>query len=90
MRSALEYALQNFKRPRGKPRTTWVSQIKKDLENMNVSWTEAENICKNDKNVWLDKKLKFYIGKWFEEKDRHNERLVSPPGTFQPYRASLL
>ena len=53
-RRALEYALQNFKRPRGKPRTTWVSQIKKDLENMNVSWTEAENICKNDKNVWLD------------------------------------
>ena len=53
-RRALEYALQNFKQPRGKPRTTWVSQIKKDLENMNVSWTEAENICKNDKNVWLD------------------------------------
>ena len=49
---AMKYAMSEFKRPRGKPRTTWVSQITKDLEQMNVSMAEAENLCSNELKEW--------------------------------------
>ena len=53
---------------------TWVSQIKKDLENMNVSWTEVENICKNDKNVQLQ------FCHFYQQKVRQKSKTVGEIG----------
>ena len=49
---ALKYGLSEYKRPRGKPKTTWISVIKKDLTSLNISFLEAENICKNHLEQW--------------------------------------
>ena len=49
---ALKYAMSDFKRPRGKPKTTWVSVLKKDLDEMNITFLEAENLCRNNIEQW--------------------------------------
>ena len=39
------------KKSTGKPKTTWLSTIKSDLERYNMSWENAIEIVKN-KKVW--------------------------------------
>ena len=34
---ALRYGLSNYARPRGKPKTTWISKVEEDLNEMNLS-----------------------------------------------------
>ena len=38
---ALRYAMKPFKRPPGKPPSTWIATIKKDLQSINISWEIA-------------------------------------------------
>ena len=40
-----------FKKSIGKPKTTWLSTIKSDLERNNMSWENAIEIAKS-KKVW--------------------------------------
>ena len=48
---ALRYgSSSNFYRPRGKPKTTWVSKLKTDLNEMNILWLEAENLANTQMN----------------------------------------
>ena len=49
---ALRYALENYKKPPGRPKTTWISRVKKDLIDMNLSWLEAENLAKENFSEW--------------------------------------
>ena len=49
---ALRYALENYKKPPGRPKTTWISKVKKDLIDMNLSWLEAENLAKENFSEW--------------------------------------
>ena len=46
-RRALEIALQPMKRPRGKPKTTWLSMMTDQFRSMNLTWREAEDLAKN-------------------------------------------
>ena len=51
-RSALHYALEEFRRPRGRPPKTWLSIMKQQLRSeLNMNWNEAFDIAK-DENVW--------------------------------------
>ncbi len=50
---ALEYGLEKFQRPRGKPKTTWISKTKKDLESMNFDWDEAKTVARENLNEWF-------------------------------------
>ena len=51
-RSALHYALEEFRRPRGRPPKTWLSIMKQQLRSeLNMNWNEALDITK-DENVW--------------------------------------
>ena len=43
-KKALRYATQPFKRPPGKPPSTWINTIKKDFQSLNISWELA---CEN-------------------------------------------
>ena len=36
---------------RGKPASTWISCVKKQLNELNVSWEEAKNVA-NDRKKW--------------------------------------
>ena len=47
---ALKYALADFSKPRGKPKTTWVSKVKKDLQSMNFTWDNAILFAKENQN----------------------------------------
>ena len=50
--SALHYALEEFRRPRGRPPKTWLSIMKQQSRSeLNMSWNEAFDIAK-DENVW--------------------------------------
>ena len=51
VKKALKYAIEPFKKSIGKPKTTWLSTIKSDLERNNMSWENAIDIAKN-KKVW--------------------------------------
>ena len=52
VRSALHYALEEFRRPRGRPTKTWLSILKQQLKSeLNITWNKAFDISK-DKNVW--------------------------------------
>ena len=42
---ALRYRLFNYGRPRGEPKTTWISKVKENLSQMNLSWLEAKNVA---------------------------------------------
>ena len=51
-RSALHYALEEFRRPRGRPPKTWLSIMKQQLRSeLNMNWNEAFDIAKKE-NVW--------------------------------------
>ena len=51
-RSALHYALEEFRGSRGRPQKTWLSIIKQQLRSgLSMNWNEAFDIAK-DKNVW--------------------------------------
>ena len=50
---ALRYRLSNYARPRGKPKTTWISKVKENLNEMNLSWLEAENLAIENYNGWV-------------------------------------
>ena len=50
---ALRYGLVDFKKPRGKPKTTWISKVKKELSEMNFSWDEARDFSKENPNEWI-------------------------------------
>ena len=41
MRKAFEYATSYYQRPRGKHLTAWLSVVKNDFKNMNLSWDDA-------------------------------------------------
>ena len=50
--SALHYALEKFKRPRGRPPKTWLSIMKQQLRiELNMNWNEAFYLAKLE-NVW--------------------------------------
>ena len=38
---ALVYALQDYKRPTGRPALTWISMMEKQLLKQNMTWEEA-------------------------------------------------
>lgn len=51
-RKALEQALKLTKLPQGRPKTTWLQNMKKQLkEELNMSWQEACNTAK-DRDIW--------------------------------------
>ena len=50
---ALKYGLSNYARLRGKPKTTWISKVKENLNEMNLSWLEAENHAIENYNDWI-------------------------------------
>ena len=50
---ALKYGLSNYARPQGKPKTTWISRVKENLNEMNLSWLEAENLAIQYYNYWV-------------------------------------
>ena len=50
---ALKYALENYQRPRGKPPTTWISTVKKDLTEIGTTWVEACDVIKRDQKEWM-------------------------------------
>ena len=49
--SPLKYALENYVKPRGRPQTTWLSTMKKQLEDHNLTWENACNIA-SDRIEW--------------------------------------
>ena len=51
VKKVLKYATEPLKKSIGKPKTTWLSTIKSDLERNNMSWENAIEIAKN-KKVW--------------------------------------
>ena len=50
---ALRYGLSNYARPRGKAKTTLISKVKENLNEMNLSWLEAENLAIENYNNWI-------------------------------------
>ena len=52
-RKALEVALQESKKPRGQPVTTWISYMKKLLLSIGLSWERAAEIAQ-DRKEWND------------------------------------
>ena len=61
---ALRYGLSNYARPRGKPKTTWISKVKENLNEMNLSWLEVENLAIENYNDWV-RTIKRYFDIWF-------------------------
>ena len=59
-RKALRYAQSPYSRPRGKPKTTWLSSTNKILDDMNLSWPEAERLAKEDFELWT-RTIKNYV-----------------------------
>ena len=52
VRSALLYALEEFRRLRGRPPKTWLSIMKQQLRSeLNMNWNKAFDTAK-DENVW--------------------------------------
>ena len=49
VKKTLKHATEPFKKSIGKPKTTWLSTIKSDLERNNMSWENAVEIAKNKK-----------------------------------------
>ena len=50
--STLHYALEELRRPRGRPQKTWLSIMKQKLRSeLNMNWNEGFDVTK-DKNIW--------------------------------------
>ena len=48
-RSALHYALEEFRRPRGRPPKTWLCIMKQHLKSeLNMNWNEAFDVAKDE------------------------------------------
>ena len=53
-RSALHYALEEFRRPRRRPPKTWLSIMKQQLRSeLNMNWNEVFDIAKDDSNLFV-------------------------------------
>ena len=50
-RQVMDWIPSNFKRRRGRPRVSWTSAIKKDLELLGVTWEEALDLT-GDRSEW--------------------------------------
>ena len=48
---ALDYATEHFKKSRGRPTTTWISQMKRELKEKDLTWENAL-IAAQDKPTW--------------------------------------
>ena len=55
-RQALKESIRPVRRPRGKPKTTWLSIMKKDLETADIDNTNIEHVTKiaNDRAAWKE------------------------------------
>ena len=50
-RQALEYALEPFQRPRGRPPLTWISLVTQELKrDLKLNWNDAFNLAKDEKS----------------------------------------
>ena len=50
--STLHYALEELRRPRGRPQKTWLSIMKQKLRSeLNMNWNKGFDVTK-DKNIW--------------------------------------
>ena len=52
-RQALDWIPLEFKKKRGRPRVSWTSAIKKDLDLLGLTWDEALDLTK-DRSEWRD------------------------------------
>ena len=52
-RKALSVALIQSKRPRGRPKFTWLELMQKQLQEINLKWEEASQLAK-DRKKWKD------------------------------------
>ena len=52
-RQALEYALQPYDRPRGRPQLTWINVMREQLKAMNLTWDEGFELAQ-DRVIWKD------------------------------------
>ena len=49
VRQALSYACSPYTRPKGRPQLTWLSMMKTELKNYNLTWNTAFELAKNEK-----------------------------------------
>ena len=49
IRHALKYALSPYNKPKGRPKLTWISMMKEEFKNVNITWEEAFELSKNKK-----------------------------------------
>ena len=47
-KKALRYGQAKYRRPQGKPKTTWISKVNEDLKKMNISWSNAEHLAREN------------------------------------------
>jgi len=52
-RQALDWIPPDFKKKRGRPRVSWTSTIKMDLDLLGLTWDEALDLTK-DRSEWRD------------------------------------
>ena len=70
----LRYRLSNYAQPQGKPKTTWISKVKENWNEMNLSWLEAENLAVENYNDWV-RTMKRYFDIWFIFKKKNLQYL---------------
>jgi len=49
----MDWTLPHFRRKRGRPRVSWTSTVKKDLDLLGLTWDEALDLMK-DRSEWRD------------------------------------
>jgi len=52
-RQPMDWIRSDFKKKRGRPRVSWTSTIKKDLDMLGLTWEEALDLTK-DRSDWRD------------------------------------
>ena len=52
-RKSLQYSMECYRRKRGRPKLTWISQINKQLKDLNINLHEVIDIAQ-DKKIWLN------------------------------------
>ena len=60
----LRYGLSKYAWPWGKLKTTWISKVKENLNKINLSGLEAENIAIENYNNWI-RTIKWHCDIWF-------------------------
>ena len=63
--------LRPITRAQGKPKITWISKVKENLNEMNLSWLETEKLAIENYNDWV-RIIKRYFGIWFILKKKKN------------------